>query len=169
MVAAAAGITPASDAFLVGMFSLLDALVHRPLSEVLVELNLPAAIRGPLLGTAGPTGVAAVYQIALRCEAGDWETLEELLKQLFLPAGKISELYIEAVNWANGMLSLVGPEPSTPATTPVPPGAEPRVSDFMAMNKALGPSTPVSSSVRPSSVRDGESVRAGGRLMRPLR
>jgi c-di-GMP-related signal transduction protein len=127
-LAIAANVQPSGDAFLVGMFSLLDALVNRPLSEILLELNLPASIRAPLLGTSGPTGVATVYEIALRYEAGEWDALDALMKHLFLPAQSISDLYIESVTWANEMFNLVG-DSSTNASS--------GRSDLLAMQKAV--------------------------------
>lgn len=143
-LADAAGILPASDAFLVGMFSLLDALVNRPLSEILLELNLPASIRAPLLGTAGPTGVSTVYDIALRYEAGDWDALDTLMQRLFLPAGSISDVYMEAVVWANQMFSLVD-EPATKTST--------TKSDLVAVQKAIEQSQPAVPDMRRTLLR----------------
>ncbi len=132
-LALAAGINPASDAFLVGLFSLLDALVNRPLSEVLLELNLPASIRAPLLGTSGPTGVSTVYEIAIRYEAGEWDALDVLVQRLFLPAQSISDVYMESVVWANEMFSLVD-EPATRSG-----GAR---NDLLAVQRAVDNSLP---------------------------
>ena len=44
----------AEQAFLIGLFSLLDALLDLPLKEVLAELNLGAAVAAVLLDEAGP-------------------------------------------------------------------------------------------------------------------
>ena len=150
ILASAAKVTPASDAFLVGMFSLLDALVDRPLADVVVELNLPASIRAPLLGTAGPTAVAIIYQIALRYEAGDWDALDALLRQLLLPKELIADSYLQAITWCNEMFTLVGSEPNAEATkTPITEG--PRSSELLAIRSALGASRGPVHSPLPSS------------------
>lgn len=138
MLAEAAGINPPSDAFLVGMFSLLDALVDRPLSEILVELNLPAAIRAPLLGTSGPTGVSVVYEIALRYETGEWNALDALFKQIFLQGQAVAGLYVKAIAWSNEMFGLVGAEPPSPASPTRRAESEAAASNgLLAMHNAL--------------------------------
>ena len=139
MLADAAGIQPASEAFLVGMLSLLDAMLDRPLSEILVELNLPAAIRAPLLGTSGPNRVSEVYQIALRYEAGDWNALELLVKGMFPPGNTIAELYLRAIVWANDIFALVAAEPPViQGDQARHAGAEPMTTNgLLAMDRAL--------------------------------
>jgi c-di-GMP-related signal transduction protein len=113
MIAAAARLSEPSDAFLVGMFSLLDALVDRPLPEVLLELNLPTPISNALLNVGANTGIAAVFQTALAYEAGNWAALDGLVQQLALRGQVISDLYLEAIRWSGEMFNLVGPESST--------------------------------------------------------
>ena len=125
MLAQEAAVTPPSDAFLVGMFSLLDALVDRPMAEILAELNLPSAIKAPLLGTSGPTGVSLIYQMALRYEEGEWDELETLAKQLFLPVHVTTALYLQAIRWSSQMLDLVVSEP-LPQPKRSPSASQPR-------------------------------------------
>lgn len=145
-LAATVGVNPASDAFLVGMFSLLDALVNRPLSEILIELNLPAEIRAPLLGTSGPTGVSTVYEIALRYETGDWDALETLMKRLLMPPASISDVYMESVLWANEMFNLVD-EPSVKANS------SSTRDDLAAVQRAIEKSQPSAPNLRSSLLR----------------
>ena len=138
MLAEAAGVNPPADAFLVGMFSLLDALVDRPLSEIVVELNLPAVIRAALLGTSGLTGVSIVYEIALRYEAGDWNTLDVLTKQMFLQGHVVANLYLQSIRWSNDMFSLVGAEPPDPAGAAKHPDSELKIPQgLLAMRSTL--------------------------------
>jgi c-di-GMP-related signal transduction protein len=144
MLADAAGIDPASDAFLVGMFSLLDALVDRPLSEILVELNLPAAICAPLLGTSGPTAVSVIYEIALRYETGEWTALDSLMKQVSLQGQAVADLYLKAIAWSDEMFGLVSAEPPSSAGPARSEGSAKRTefegtaaSGLLAMHNAL--------------------------------
>ena len=75
------------------MFSLLDAIVDRPLGELLAELHLADDVRDVLLERAPPGNrLAAVYTLARAYEAAD---------RLGVPKGLIAEIYIDAVNWSD--------------------------------------------------------------------
>ncbi len=65
---------PQDDAFLMGMFSLLDALIDVPIDEALRELDLGPGITEALLGTATvQNALTTIYQLARRYELGDWD------------------------------------------------------------------------------------------------
>ena len=107
-LAIAARLSCPSDLFLIGMFSLLDALAHRPLPELLGDLALPKSIVEPLLGERCETAAGTIYHIARQYEAADWPTVGLLIESLDLPEQIVSDLYLEAVNWAGLMLSAGG-------------------------------------------------------------
>ena len=91
-----------SDLFLMGMFSLLDAIVDRPLEELLAELHLPDDVRDVLLEKARPGDrLAAVYSLARAYEAADWPLLSEVADRLGVPKGRIAEIYVDSVNWSD--------------------------------------------------------------------
>lgn len=92
---------PANDAFLVGLFSLLDALVDKPLADALQELRLPATIVDVLLGNTPPQhSLRQIYELILCYEGGNWAEVEALAKQNHVPAGTVREAYVEATRWA---------------------------------------------------------------------
>jgi c-di-GMP-related signal transduction protein len=111
MLAQAIHLPNPSDAFLVGMFSLLDAFVHRPLPEILGEMSLSDSIKGPLLGSGTKGPIDLVYEAALRYEAGDWNALPPLAQSLGLVGVAIADLYISAIDWSNRTLNLLGIRP----------------------------------------------------------
>ena len=89
-------------AFMMGLFSLIDALIDRPLEEALAEINLAPEITGVLLGLASPEDpLAAAYKLVLAYEAGDWDAVERLNGKLAIPANRLGEAYCEAVHWAD--------------------------------------------------------------------
>ena len=89
-----------SDLFLLGMFSLLDVMVGRPLDELLGELCIAEDVRGALLGhLAAEKPFAAIYQLVLACERAEWDTVSRLAASLGSPAEVVSDLYLEAVRW----------------------------------------------------------------------
>jgi len=87
------------DLFLVGMFSLLDTLLGRPLGELIEPLPLPPDVRRALLGDVND--LSAVREFVLRYERGEWA-------RATTPAPaedeEVGRLYIDAVAWGGGTL-----------------------------------------------------------------
>ena len=82
-------------AFVVGMFSLLDAMMDVPLEELLESMPLADEITGALLHGTGP--FADILSNTLAYERGDWEAIN----CPELSDSTIADLYIQAVEWAN--------------------------------------------------------------------
>jgi EAL and modified HD-GYP domain-containing signal transduction protein len=92
----------AGDLFLAGMFSRLDAMLGRPLEELLDGLKLNEDIRTMLLGTLSPEeALAALWNLILAYESADWERLPELAGRLRLDTSTLPGLYSVAVNWSD--------------------------------------------------------------------
>ena len=90
-----------NDAFLVGLFSLLDALVDRPIGEALQELRLPPAIADVLLGKdSAPQPLLRLHELIRSYEDGNWSRVETLTQECHLPNGAVREGYLEAASWA---------------------------------------------------------------------
>jgi len=91
------------DCFLVGMFSRLDAMLGRPLAELLEGLNLHAQITRTLLDRPDPGDkMPPVWKLVLAYERGDWDTLCDAAPELNLKPQTITGCYAEAVRWADG-------------------------------------------------------------------
>jgi c-di-GMP-related signal transduction protein len=107
IVARLAEIRDAEDAFLIGLFSQLDALLDRPLELALAEVNLAGTITSALLGTAAAGDkLAAVYNLVRRYESGDFDTMERDARQLGIAGVQVSQAYFEASHWANQVLGI---------------------------------------------------------------
>lgn len=89
----------ADSAFTAGLFSGLDALMDRPLAQLLDELPLTDEIRLAVLEHAGPLG--GILAAALALEHGEFES--DALASL--DAKPAPDVYLEAVNWANEAVS----------------------------------------------------------------
>jgi c-di-GMP-related signal transduction protein len=101
-IAHAAGLgKQASAAFVVGMFSLLDALLDRSMEEILAELNLAPSVVQALMGR--PTMLGAVLRVAQCYEKADWELLSHLAGVLGIDEEKLPGLYHDATTWADRM------------------------------------------------------------------
>src|SRR5579863_3790589 len=92
-------------AFLIGLFSLLDALVDRPLEEMLSEISLDPEIATVLRGKAVESDpLARVYHLARAYEVADWQLVEEIGGQLGVPIDRLGGMYCEAAGWAQQVL-----------------------------------------------------------------
>ena len=80
--------------FTVGLFSALDAMMDRPLEELLDDLPLSESLREALLNKAGPAGQA--LQCVLAYERGDWDEA----RHAGFGAQTLRGAYLTAVQWA---------------------------------------------------------------------
>jgi EAL and modified HD-GYP domain-containing signal transduction protein len=98
---------PSMEYFLLGMLSMLDALIGRPLPELLAPLPLLAAMRASLLeldegkATSKPAQVLALAQAY---ERGHWEAIDAQSHTLGLAPALCQQLYEEATGWAHTAL-----------------------------------------------------------------
>ncbi len=87
-----------SDLLLMGLFSLLDAILDRPLKEVLDEIQVVSEVRRALLERDGKLGALLTLTIAL--ERGQWEELQQLASEYQLEELTLSRIYLDAIKWA---------------------------------------------------------------------
>jgi len=84
-------------AFLMGLFSLLDALLDVPLEEALRQVCADSSICGALLGTDPYGTLSRVYQLACRYELGDWDAVVDLGQHLSIKTPLIGEAYADSI------------------------------------------------------------------------
>jgi EAL and modified HD-GYP domain-containing signal transduction protein len=87
-----------SELFLLGLCSLLDAVLDRPLADAIADLPLGTEIRGALLGEANTP--RAVLDVVIAYEAGNWDEALDLARRLGLPEEAPSQVYSDALSWA---------------------------------------------------------------------
>jgi len=87
-----------AEAFLTGIFSMLDAFMDRPLEEILEELPLEDHVKAALLGKADPSENA--LELVKAFEKARWEDLTRYSTQLKPEEEKLARLYLEAVEWS---------------------------------------------------------------------
>ena len=91
-----------ADLFLIGLFSLLDAMLGRPLAEILDEMRLGGDIAEALLGTApADQPLAGVFTLVRQYETAGWSALAEVASRLRVPTEIIVDLYLEAASWSD--------------------------------------------------------------------
>ncbi|MBD8522799.1 EAL and HDOD domain-containing protein [Lysinibacillus fusiformis] len=87
-----------SEYFLVGMFSLIDTLLQRPMSSILYQLPFSEDITNTILGHE--TEMTPFLEFSIALGKLDWARLEELGAQLNIPLKDMDLLYYEAMEWA---------------------------------------------------------------------
>lgn len=90
----------ASQAFLAGMFSLLDAILKRPISELADEMRFPDLLREVLVDRSSQCRLLAVLTASETFERADWTTAESLASQLNVEPSTLAEVYLNALTWA---------------------------------------------------------------------
>jgi c-di-GMP-related signal transduction protein len=94
-----------TEAFLVGMLSLLDVMLGRPLAELVEELPLSPEARSALVDGSGP--LAAVLACATAYERADWAKVTAAAGQLGADVGDVSAGYFEALAQAGDVFGDV--------------------------------------------------------------
>ena len=89
--------------FLVGMFSMLDAVFRMSLSEILERVALSDDANAALLDRTGP--YADALSFAESYEMGLFENASELARDMGVDPARIGELYTNAVGWTNEALA----------------------------------------------------------------
>jgi c-di-GMP-related signal transduction protein len=87
-----------SDLFLLGLLSMMDAILEIPMPEVLDRVPIDQETKALLLGGTGR--LRPLYQLMLARESGDWQNAAELSKSLHLSDGEVAEAYWSAMQWA---------------------------------------------------------------------
>jgi len=90
------------DAFLIGLLSALEAMVGRPLSELLSEVGLSPEIDAALMGDDSRLGL--IRRLVLAYEGAAWTTVGDLARRLNVPERVLPELAREALAWATETL-----------------------------------------------------------------
>ena len=90
-----------SDAFLAGMFSLMDALLDRSMNKILAELPLNDNICGAL--QRHPSTLTLILETVIAYEQGNWEKSDIYCQTIMLDKEIAKKLYLEAVLWAENI------------------------------------------------------------------
>ena len=87
-----------ADAFLLGMCSLLDVMLGRPMPLIVAELPLEDETKRALCGEANPK--RRLLDCVIAYERGDWTTCAELARSLRINPAVLPGATAEALRWA---------------------------------------------------------------------
>jgi EAL and modified HD-GYP domain-containing signal transduction protein len=102
-----------SDLYLMGMLSLMDAILQAPMGVLLEDLPLDPDTKAQLLcsNSGSKTPLSPIYDLMVARESGDWARVTKLGKELSLSLCFMSETYNEAMRWAHQASSVTRPHP----------------------------------------------------------
>jgi EAL and modified HD-GYP domain-containing signal transduction protein len=92
----------AGSLFLVGLFSLLDAILGQPMEEALSQLSLTAPVASALLRREGP--FAPILHLVEAYETARRDDVATHAAEVGLSTEAVPTLYVEALAWARGRL-----------------------------------------------------------------
>jgi EAL and modified HD-GYP domain-containing signal transduction protein len=87
--------------FLLGLCSLLDAIVGRPMTDLLKEMPLPVGTKDALLGQANQE--RSVLDAVIAYENGLWDEAASAIGPLGLKEAALPDAYADALKWARGL------------------------------------------------------------------
>jgi EAL and modified HD-GYP domain-containing signal transduction protein len=103
----------AESLFLLGLLSLMPAMLDMPMESVLSRLSLDDSLSAGLCGCNGP--YTPWLGLAQAIEDTRWEEMAEFALQLSLPTGSVADAYNASFQWADKLLSAL----------PAPAGGKP--------------------------------------------
>ncbi|MCF8157265.1 MAG: HDOD domain-containing protein [Rhodoferax sp.] len=89
------------NAFVVGVFSLLDTMLGQSMATALDTVSLPASVTQALLHRTGP--LAPFLELTIACETGDDEAFGRTATQLGLNSNQVNWAHVQALVWAESM------------------------------------------------------------------
>ena len=92
--AAAAPSIKSSDLFLMGLLSVTDAILDRPMEQILASLPIAPEVRAALCGTANP--YRDVYDVLLAYERADWTALSAASARLGIDESSVADCEAKA-------------------------------------------------------------------------
>jgi EAL and modified HD-GYP domain-containing signal transduction protein len=107
----------ADDLFLLGLLSSIDAILDMTMENVLKEIVLGRQLHDALLGQSNQ--LRQVLDIAVLYETGSWDKLEEAAARLRIDPKLLPDRFIEAVGWAQRILTGQRAEESSEGETEV--------------------------------------------------
>jgi EAL and modified HD-GYP domain-containing signal transduction protein len=106
----------ADSLFLLGLFSLLPAMLDMAMPDILESIALDEHLRDGLCGVPGP--YAAWLGMAQAIEDTRWDDMAQHAIALGLPTGSVATAYNASFQWADTLLDAIPPKGGNSGHTP---------------------------------------------------
>lgn len=91
------------QASLIGLFSLIDAILGKTKEKVLSEIPMIEDVKKAIMLDKSST-LYPIMDIILSYEEAEWDKIDEISKEIQLDVNKVPELYLQAIKWADDYL-----------------------------------------------------------------
>lgn len=91
------------SAYMVGLFSVMDAILNCSIEVILKELYIDDEIKEGLIEK--DNFLNKILKLAINYEKGQWENVEFYTKEIGVNDNKLAEAYIDAIKWADDVVS----------------------------------------------------------------
>jgi c-di-GMP phosphodiesterase len=98
-----------ADLFLVGLLSLMDAILGIPMALVLEGIALDRETKAVLLGRR--SSLSPIYELMLAQEDAQWEKVMECSSRINLRGSFVAECHWKAMQWARQMTASAHSNP----------------------------------------------------------
>jgi c-di-GMP-related signal transduction protein len=89
--------------FLLGLLSVMDALLNVPMFEVLAQIPVGRCHQNGLVRQ--PSRYRPIFEVVLDYECGTWEQLAESAGRIGLHENFLPDLYFQSVRWVGEVLA----------------------------------------------------------------
>lgn len=93
--------TKRDNAFVTGVFSLLDTMLGIPMAKAIDAVSLPDTITDALLHNKGV--LAPLLELTVACESADDANFARLAESLILSNHQINWAHLQALSWAESL------------------------------------------------------------------
>lgn len=93
----------ASELFLMGLFSVLDVILEKPMADALEIVKVSKDIKDALIHGTGK--FAAIREFSSQYEDGNWQEVSRLMILQNIEMEVVNNAYVEAVQWYHEMMS----------------------------------------------------------------
>jgi EAL and modified HD-GYP domain-containing signal transduction protein len=94
-----------NELFLLGLLSVMDALLNVPMGVVLQDIKVDAEIAKALQGR--DSRYRPIFEVVLDYESGTWGQLAESCRRIGLHENFLPDLYLRSVSWVSEILAEV--------------------------------------------------------------
>jgi c-di-GMP-related signal transduction protein len=124
------------DLFLLGLLSLMDAILEIPMETILEHLPVDHETKAVL--SSHDSTLRPLYQLVLAQESGEWEQCSELSNHLHLSEELVAQSWWQAVDWAQKITKGTAEEPDEPQQAEKQPPRPPSTGGAKARAKESG-------------------------------